>query len=246
MSNGLQEFGFGQDDDAISYTTDKYKGEAGNTDRVSFVWFNKNDEGVPDLDDVPRFVGGPKIYIKGVGSFFVPPKNKDLVAIAKKAGEKPKFYAGTIIAVWPTDKDGKLDSESPRLHKVQVKPWICAADRYRTLKRKHGEFPVGHHDMTLSCIDSQWQKMEIGSCRESIFEKIVQGAAEGKESATAILASINESIEAVEADIGGLIAHDWSADTVREKMGLASGNPDLGGAVSDQAVDDMLGDIIST
>lgn len=246
MSTGLSEFSFGQDDEDISYTTEKYKGEAGNTDRVSFVWFmDVDDNGLPDLDGLPKFVGGPRVYVKGVGPFFVPPKDKELNALAKKAGEEPKLYAGTIIAIWPTDHEGRIDQENPRLDKVQVKPWIVPADRYRTLKRKHQEFPVGHHDMLLTCTDSQWQKMEISSCRESLFEKIVEGASNDNDGAVKVLARINDQVEKLEDKVGGIIANDWPADTVKEKMGLASGNPDMAGAVSDEAVDEMLGDILT-
>jgi len=248
--SGLKEFGFGEDDDSISFTTDKYKGDAGNTDRVSLVWWKERDEeGLPKLHGKSnvRWVGGPKVFIKGVGAFFVPPANKDLVAIAKKAGEDPKEYAGTIIAVWPTDKNGQLDEEAPRLHKVDVKPWIVSGDKYRALKRKHNNTHFGTHDLLLNCTDSQWQKMDIDVCGDSLFGKLVEAARDKDKGARAreIVERILDMVEKIEPMVGKLIANDWSADTVREKMGLAAGNPDLGGSVSDANVDSMLGDLIN-
>ena len=248
--SGLKEFSFGEDDDTISFTTDKYKGDAGNTDRVSMVWWRDLDsDGLPVLGKSakPRWVGGPRVFIKGVGAFFVPPSNKDLATLAKKAGEDPKEYAGTIIAVWPTDKNGALDEEAPRLHKVDVKPWIVSGDRYRALKRKHNNTHFANHDLLLSCTDSQWQKMDIDVCGNSLYLKIVEAAKDSEKGAKAraIVDRILDRIEKIEPMVGKLIANDWSADTVREKMGVATGNPDLGGAVSDANVDNMLGDLIT-
>jgi hypothetical protein len=216
---------------------DKYKGEAGNSDRISFVWWPEDEEGTPDLSQLPRFVGGKRHYIKGVGYFW--DKGPEFTKIA---GKEAKKMAATIIAVWPTDKDGQIDKESPGLHRVRVMPWIFSADKYKILKRKHNEWPVGAHDMVLSCTDSQFQKMDISACRESLFAKLI---ASDKDGAKGIVKKMNADIAAIAASLGGMIANDYTIDQVREKLGGGGGGGDLGGAVANDAqVDAMLDDII--
>ena len=243
----LMEFGFGKDDKKVTTKVSRYKGEAGNTDRISFVWWETDDDGnvilgTEEDPGTPKFVGTRRFYVQGVGYF----RDKGPEYAKLAGGARSKLQIATIIAVWPTDKDGqlrrrggKLDSEV--LKDVEIVPWVFSADKYDALKRRHHEWPVSFHDITLACTDSQYQKMDISTCKENLFSKFV---AADSVLAKEITSKIQAAVEDLSGQMGDIIARDLTLDQIREKMGLSTSS-DLGGSVgSDAEVDGMLDDLL--
>ena len=230
----FMEFGFGDNDEKVTTKARKYKGEAGNTDRLSFVWWDTDDDGKPMLDSSPKFTGAKRHYVPGVGYFLS--KGPEYT---KLAGGPAKLQVATIVAVWPTDREGNIDKK--RLSKVQIVPWIFSADKYETLKRRHNQFHVGSHDIMATCTDSNFQKMDFSPCTESLYATLL---ANDKDSAQKIVAKIQDEVAEVAGDLQGMIARDLSLDQIREKLGGGSGAALVDSAVAGEEVDAILDDLV--
>lgn len=245
MSDGiLEEFGFGQGDEAIGVKTKKFKAKQDEKYRISFVNWPGSLEGKPDLDaPTPKFLGGKRLYLQSVGYFL--DKGPEFV---KVAGEASKMQIATLICVWPTDSSGGLDKDRFAANRFSVMPWVFSADKYKNIASNHQEFPLGSHDLNLHCTDAQFQKITMSPCRESLFRKLLE-----KDPARAkiILDQTRELIPTLASEI----AQDLTIEQVREKIqrnnggggggGGASRSPTGGGtAQSSKDFDDMLGDIL--
>lgn len=226
----FMEFGFGENDSKVTTRTLRYKGEAGNTDRLSFVWWADDDLSASS----PRFVGAKRHYVQGVGYFL----NKG-PEYTKIAGGPPKLQVATIVAVWPTDREGNIDKA--HLSKVQVLPWTFSADKYETLKRRHNQFHVGKHDILATCTDSNFQKMDFSPCTESLYATLL---ASDKDSAKSIVDKIQSETAEIAETIQGIIARDYSIEQIREKLGGGSPGGVIDGSLAGEEVDEILDDLV--
>jgi len=242
MATGFQQFGFGRDDDNIGQKSNKFKAEQGKTYRISFAWWAGLDEGKMDLDaPTPEFVGAMRHYKEGVGYFLN--KGPEYTALAGP----PKQAIGSVIIVWPTDSKGELDKN--RLANddgIEVLPWIFSADKYKQFGQIHSEFPVGQHDVKLTCTDTQYQKMTFAPCKESILRKLIENP-KAKPIIDRILAKVSE----IAGSLQNEIARDMTLDDIREKLsggggGFAKkgGNAGMGGAVAGENIDDLVDSLL--
>jgi hypothetical protein len=239
MSNGFIEFGFGEGDDNVSgQKFDRFKGKEGETYRVSFVWWPTKADGSFDLDaKTPRFVGAKRLYIPGVG--YILDKGPEYAQFGDS-----KLNVATILAVWPTDRKGGLDKARFASGDVDIKPWVFGKDKYEQLKRRHDEFPFGSYDLTIACTDTQYQKMDLSPCRESLFRKVLESE-KTKDLADAIMAQVN----ALAAQIQGVLARDMTVAQIRDKLsGGSGGGGSTGGnggstGTNSAAIDDLLDDM---
>ena len=238
MSNGnYMEFGFGENDDKIGVKGKRFKAKEGETYRVSFVWWPGLEEGKPNLDaQTPRFIGCKRLYVPNVGYFM--DKGPEYVKIA--GGQASRMYVGTVICQWPTDSKGNLDKGRFGNGDFGIFSWVMSTDKYRSVEARHKEFPLGMHDVTLTCTDTQYQKIDISPCRESLFRKIIE------KDAIRAKAIIDAAIE-VAKDLPRDLAQDLTLDQIREKLGKGGVGPVAhGGAVSNNSADFdwMLDDIL--
>ena len=243
-TEGFIEFGFGENDDRVAgQKFDRFKGKEGENYRISFVWWpNKGDGVIPDLDaKTPRFIGAKRLYIPGVG--YVLDKGPEYGQFGQS-----KLNVATIIAIWPTNRKGELDRArfaSGSGDAVDVKPWIFAKDKYEQLKRRHDEFPFGSYDLAIACTDTQFQKMDLSLCRESLFRKVLESD-KMKVMADDIVSRVNT----IAANLQDILARDVSIEKIREKLGGATTSPvnggggsGSGGAANTAAIDDLLNDV---
>jgi len=233
------EFGFGTGDDAIGGgRVTRFKGKEGENYRVSFVWWDEGDGGVPDLDAAtPKFVGTKRHFINGVG--YVLAAGPEM---QKLAGGPPKTTIATILAIWPTDKHGTLDKGRFTAGDVTVQPWVFSRDKYDQLKRRHEEFPFGSHDLAIACTDSQYQKMDLSPCRESLFRKVLENDKLRDKIGSQILATVAE----LAANIKNDIAQVMTVAQVKEKLGGGGGGTtsNFSAEIADD-VDDLLDELVS-
>jgi hypothetical protein len=234
MSNdGFTDFSFGTGDSNIGKKTKRFKGKEGETYRVSFVWTGEDGEG----NDVCRFTGCERHYVQGVGYFLH--KGPEY---ARVAGGPPKQAVATILIVWPTDKQGRLDKEKfGKGEGWEVKPWVFSAERYDQLRRRNEQFPLHEFDLTMACTDSQYQKMDLSPCRESLFTKLAAG---GNDKAKAIVEAILAEVADAEKGIRNDMARDLSLDKIREKMGGAAASPASSGGGAAENVDGLLDNLL--
>jgi len=243
MSSGFQEFGYGEGDDKVGAKSKRFKAKEGEKYRVSFVWWPGIEDGKPNLDaPTPKFIGCKRLYLAGVGYFI--DKGPEF---AKIAGQASKMQVATLICVWPTDSKGNLDKGRFQSGDFTVMPWIISTDKYRNIEQNHKEFPLGQHDLSLTCTDTQYQKITISPCRENLFRKLFE---KDPSKAAPIIDAAKEGIAAIH----GELAQDLTIEQIKEKLGrqAGGGSPNGGGggggggvAASDsKQFDNMLDDIL--
>lgn len=238
--SGIEKIGFGKGDDDLDSRTKNFKAKDGEKYRVSLVWWPGSEDGKPNLNaESPEFIAGKRLYLAGVGYFL--DKGPEY---AKLVGEQSRKQVATVICVWPTDSKGGVDKAKFQEGKFQVLPWIIGADKYRNIEQNHNEFPLGSHDLNLTCTDAQYQKMTIAPARENLFRKLVEGA---PERAKPILDKVQELV----ALLPGQFAQDLSIEQIRAKMagqagGAGGGRGPGGGGVAQNTkeLDGMLDDIL--
>jgi len=241
MSNGnssYMEFGFGENDDKVGIKGKRFKAKEGETYRISFVWWPDLETGKPNLDAAtPRFIGCKRLYIQGVG--YLMDKGPEYVKLA--GGSPSKMQVATVICKWPTDSKGNLDKARFASGDFEINSWVMSTDKYRSIEARHKEFPLGHHDVTLTCTDTQYQKIDISPCRESLFRKIIE------KDAVRAKAIIDDAIQ-VAKDLPRDLAQDLSLDQIRERLGKGGPGPTGGSVVSNNSADfdGMLDDILKT
>ena len=211
--SGFQEFSFGQGDGGLTGRTKRFKAEAGSTYRISFVWFDglmdgKLNFGTPEAPAAPKFLGAQVHYIAGAG--YIINKGPEYTALA---GDAPRARIGTVIIVWPTDKNGKLDKARLANNEDEVVRWIFSSDKYRSLQQIHDEFPLSQHDVTLSCTDSGFQKMTFTPCKESLLKTL-----SGNPAAAEHVARLISQAAQVATDIQSDIGQDMTISQIQEKL----------------------------
>ena len=210
--SSYMEFGFGDNDSNLGAKGKRFKAKEGETYRVSFVWWPGIEEGKPNLDaQTPKFIGCKRLYIQGVGYFISKGPEYE-----RLAGGNAKMYVATLICKWPTDSKGNLDKGRFASGEFEINSWVMSVDKYKAIEARHKEFPLGEHDVTLSCTDTQYQKIDISPCRESLFRKIVEKDPERAQ-------TIIEAVQAVAKDLPRDLAQDLTLDQIREKMGKGGG-----------------------
>jgi len=237
--SSFESFSFGRNDESATQGKKRFKAQAGCTYRVSFVWWKGVEEGKLDLDaDGPEFVGAPANFIPNVG--YVINRGPEYTKIA--GGEPPRMKIATILVVWPQDSKGKLDKKAIAEGGFDVCPWVFAPDKYKALDPIHQEFHFGQHDVTISCTDTQYQKMTFSPCKDSLLAAL-------KKKGGKLWESIVEQTQLLAGGIQGEIGREMTLDQIRDKLaGSGGGNPAATPAVAvateeiDNLVDNLLDD----
>lgn len=232
------DLGFGQNDDVVGQKSAKFKLKEGESYRVSFVWWPGSEGGTPNLDaPSPKFVGAKRLYLQGVGYFL--DKGPEYTKIA---GQPSKLTIATIVAVWPTTSAGGLDKERFARGDVKVMPWIFSQDKYKTFQQNHSEFPLGNHDLTISCTDTQYQKITVSPCRESLFRKLLDSGNRDKAPLSTIIAGVQQIAGNIQNDL----ARDLTLDKIRESLGQGTAAPTGrgGGAATTADIDDLISGVL--
>lgn len=235
-NDGTFSFGFGDGDERIGSKSKRFKGKAGETYRVSFLWWPGLEDGKPDLTAAtPKFIGVRRLYIQGVGYFR--DKGPEFVKLA--GGQPSKINVATVICVWPTNNKGELDKGRFASGDFSVMGWVMSSDKYRSIEARHIEFPLSQHDLKLTCTDTQYQKLDLSPCRENLFKMLLE---KNPEKAKILVDEAREVISTLGSDL----AQDLSLDQIREKMGRGGASPVAGpgGAKSSEDFDAMLDDIV--
>ena len=232
--SGISHFSFGDSDGGIGGKVKPWKADAGRTYRLSFLWWKGLDDGVLDLDAKnPQFAGGLTNFIPNVG--YIVNKGPEYTKIA--GGEAGRMRIATIVAIWPTDKNGQVDKSALARGDIEVLPWVISGDKYNYLKNTNNEFPFGGHDITAACTDAQFQKMTFTPCRESLLKSLL-----GNPKAKEITDTLIAKAQSIAGNINDHIGREMTIQQIRDK--LAGGGGGGGGSVS--PVDTMAsGDVDS-
>jgi len=232
--SGYKEFTFGEGDSGVGGKSKPFKADAGRSYRVSFIWWKGLSDGKPDLDQAgPVFVGEDANFIPNVG--YVINKGPEYTKLA--GGEAPRKRIGSVIVVWPTDKQGTVDKSALARGDIEVLPWIISGDKFVSLKAINKEFPFGHHDFTLSCTDAQFQKMTFTPCRDSLLKTLIASP-----KAETIVADMIAKAQNISSKIMDHVGREMTIQAIREKLAGGGGG---GGAVAGPVETISTGDIDS-
>jgi len=229
QTQGMMEFTFDKGDEGIGAKSKRWKGEKDRTYRFSFINWQGLETGKPDLDQpAPRFVGAQIHYLPNVGYFL----NKG-PEYTKIAGEPPKTRIATAIVVWPTDNKGQIDKGRLNSGDAEVRVWLFSGDKYAQLKQIHAEFPLGQHDINVTCTDPQYQKITITPCRENLLRKLLENPKAKSHIDTLILEAQN-----IVSNIQNEVGREMTLDQIRDKMvgGTGAGAAANVGSPADNAV----------
>lgn len=230
--SGINQYTLGENDSNVGQKTDKYKGEAGRTDRLTLAWVDLDENGLPKEGASPRFVGGKRHFMSGVGYFL-----HNGPEFEKIAGGAPKEVVATVVVKWPS-RNGELD-KARLLEDWKVLGWVFSGDKYAAIRGIHKEFPMGTHDLKPTCTDSQFQKMTFAPCKDSVLAKLA-GSEKGQEVAKRIYARVQE----VSKDLAGMIGRDLTIQQIRQRLNGGGSSPSngagTGSMVSDDDIDDVL------
>lgn len=240
MSDGFEEFGIGQNDEDVGKKSNKWKATAGESNRISLVWWPTKEDGSPNLTaPSPRFIKATRGYRPGVGYFLV--KGPEFAKLAQDGGKK---LVATIIVVWPTNKAGIIDADRFNKGDYEVLPWVFSEDKYTAITSCNAEFPLSRSDLKVTCLDTQFQKLTFNSCDKSMYAVILE-----KKPALAkkILAQIDEVAE----NIRNELCRDMTLEQIKAKI-AGGGNPSQGNrpasghAAAQVDVDSLLDDTLAS
>jgi len=251
MTN-FQSFGFGQNDTGIGSRAEKFKGEKGKSYRIGFAWWEgmegdgdftaegltpKSESEEDNLALTPKFVGGPRNYIQGVG--YIVNKGPEYTALA---GQPPKMMIATIIVSWALNKQGQPDKDSMLSEMPDVMPWIFSQDKYEKLKKMHmSGYPMHNGDVQIDCEDTQYQKFNFLPAQQCIFKEMLKSKnTQGQEIARHIIERVRALAPNLEREIG----QNLTIDQLRDKMGVETSGPVGNVVAGDQQVDDLLGSML--
>jgi rubredoxin len=241
MSDGFQQFGFGQDDGGVSKKGKRLKMDKGEVARVSMLWWPGLAEGKPDLDaPTPGFSGAPRHYLKGVGYFV----NRG-PEFTKIAGEPPKTRINTLLVKWPMRSNGKLDAEAIQEGNFQVLYWIFDPDKYDEIKPIHAEWHFGSHDLKIKCTDAGFQKMSFSPCKDSVLRKLMEKGTDHP-----LVQTIIRLGQGLLPGLNDEVGRVMTLDQIREKLGSGGGGggaptgSPVNDAVATEEIDDALDDLL--
>ena len=191
----------------------RYKGREGETDRLSFIWFDGTEEGDPELSSAPKFIGAERLYHPDAG--YVLNNGPEFAKISSSTGGGlPKMAVATLVVQWPTDRSGEIEKSRLEKGDILVMPWIFSKDKYASLKKTHKRFHFGAHDVTVDCSDAQYQKMTFTPERDNLFVLI-------REKNPDLAKKIISEARSVLANLEGSIAQDLTIDQFKEKLGMS-------------------------
>lgn len=262
MADGFLDFAIGENDGDIGKKTRRFVAEDGRSYRVSFGWISvpiRNSQGeIISWDDDAayrdgkvhpdaqvRFAGCNRGYIKGVGYYL-----HHGPAYAQFG--QPKQVVATVLIVWPTDKEGELDTASFNAGKGwSVQPWIFSTDKYTTIKKLAKRSSLMTNDLAIDCPlkGAEFQKLTFASENSNLFRRLLEGT---KPETKAVLAKVLDNVRAAAAGIYREMAQDKTVDQIREALGQAvetptgssSSSSSSGGRHSNKDVDDLLDGVL--
>ena len=232
------EFTFGQNDSAVvSRNRAAWKAEKDREYLITLAWFKGIEQGTPDWNSGPKFEGGYVNWVDKAG-YVVAIDGPEYAALTKN--EPPKQKLATIIAVWPIDGEGQLDTAN--LAKVSLRTWSPGVDKYELLKKINRSNPLNQTNLMVSLqgnTEVKFQKLNIVPAGASILKKIFEN-----DKAKPLADKIAKGVAACMAEIQDCIGKKYTIQQLREKLGVdgasdtSFANPSMDGL--DAAVNAIL------
>ena len=175
-------------EDVVKKPLDAHKFKKGTTSRITII-----DPKKIVMDDIH--------YVEGVGYFSC----KQGICCERSNPPKQKF--ATLIAIYETDKNGKLVDKFG-VANIQVKPWTFSGDKFGTIQGIHREYSLTDCDLKVKCTDEQYQKLEFLPTKESLYK-----------SNDKFKKYIDSEVKKLESRLSSILGKDLSVEVLQEKLG---------------------------
>lgn len=183
----------------------KLKMKKGDTFRVGIVHFSEN-----------KVFVGAKVHIKKNGPSFLCLSTKDKKEICcthNWEGRIPRYRIGCILVKYQIDND---KNGKPVFKGYELVPWIFWESMYNKIVLADKEFPIAKHDIKLHCTNTDYQTIDITSCRESIWTSNSEMKEKIIKEATPLLETLKDNIAA-----------NLSISEIKELLGLEGDKPSI-------------------
>jgi len=197
----------------------KLKMKAGDEIRCGVVYFD---------EDGKKIFLGAKAHVQDKMKTFLCKSTKDHKEVCCThvwSGNTPMFHIGCVLVVYILGKDenGKM-----KLKDYELVPWLIWESMYSKLSAANEEFPLVSHDLKLKCVsDNPYVKIDIMSCKESIWSSSPELKKKVVEAAKPIYEAISKNLGA-----------ELSLSEIKEILGIeitgsddAASDVDLGSVV---------------
>jgi len=168
----------------------KLRIKKGQSIRLSFTRFPDllcSNKRIPDFEKDPIFTGCHRHYLPPE---FAPENSSGGYVLCKGLGcswckhidENVSFARmaiSTPVVVWATDWNGVLQSSLVKDGMFDVMPWVFSRKVFAELNILREEFPLGNHDIVISCDRERYQRILIKPAKFSLFKQVVSSCAEG-------------------------------------------------------------------
>jgi hypothetical protein len=161
----------------------KLRMNAGDTCRVSLAFWESQEDGLPDFDQTPRFVGCDRHYIppdhdtvSGSGGYVLCQQKEGSCpwcALRDETAKVSRKAFATLVVVWPTDKHGKLDLQAFKRQECDVMPWVMSGSLLQGLRFTDKEFSLSNIDLLLSCDNAQYQRISSTPAKDNLYRKLL-------------------------------------------------------------------------
>lgn len=212
--------------------------EAFGPDRISFLsWpdLQNPNFGLAHLQNKnPRFVGGRRIYLKGI--HYVSPRfSADPAKKAEEENELIGYFladgkedgkvndpmkaiqskAATLIVVWP--KAGT--TKGP-----EVFPWIMPPSTFEEIKTKNNKAPLWCNDIEVTPkAKGTWVDLKLEMGGSSLLLELVKKKEAGDAAATSLLNVILAKARELQPVLANEIGKDLTMADIRQRRGLGGG-----------------------
>jgi len=239
-SFGYVDLTFGENDEQLGAAIKRFKAKGGENYRMSLAWWEIDASGALIMEGTPKFKAAMRHYFPGIG--YVLHKGPEFT---KLSGDEPRVAIATVVILWPTDRDGQLDEAKFKAHQGEVMIWAISREKYNQLKRIAANgFPFSEFDLSVSCTDTQYQKMSFTPIAGGLLKKIMESTnPKIKEWAAKIIGLLKEAGDKVASEL----AKDLTLQQLRERLQGGDGGPvSATGAVATEDVDNMIDDILES
>jgi hypothetical protein len=182
------------------------------------------------LPTIPLFSAAKRLYAKDVGYFVLPTDEPEAPYIKLAGGGIPKTSIATTVVFWPTDANGTLDKARFANGEFEVNTWVFSLEKYRQFEALNAEFPLSHHDLSVTVTDPQFHKMNFAPCKESLLKTICEKKSD-------LFNTVMENASPIHANLRQDIGQDLTLDQIREKMSGSVGSPSSGNSSFNSSFD---------
>ena len=154
------------------------------------------DYTTPECEDLPNLYKDP--VFSGCYRHYVPPEFAPVgseggyvICKGRKNGcewcehsddyvSYARFAVATIVVAWPTNSQGVVNHRKVAEGVFDVMPWVFSRKVFAELSILKEEFPLGQHDLILTCDREKFQRIQIRPARDNLYSTVLKASRSSK------------------------------------------------------------------